>query len=302
MSFSPHKKRVAILRGGPSAEYEESLRTGRFVLENLPEEFEPVDIFIDREGVWHLGGLAIGPHKALSGIDVVWNALHGEFGEDGRLQRIVADFGLPLVGSGQLASAFGLSKNLAKKVFERAGLKTPIALLFDREQEAEKIADQVFGTLPFPVVVKPERSGSSRGIKTAQTRAEVLEALEEAFKFSPKILVEEFIEGKEVVSGVIEGFRGEPNYTLLPHSVSTLSESESKLARELAINAHQALGLEDFSEVDLIIHPRRGAYILEVNTSPKLHNESPFVQSLKSAGADFKEFLAHTLNRILGRK
>src|SRR3989338_5397698 len=94
MSFS-HKTRVGVLRGGPSPEYDVSMNTGKIILANLPEEYEPIDIFISKEGVWHIGGLEKELYKILQMIDVAVNATHGVYGEDGNIQKLFEKFHIP---------------------------------------------------------------------------------------------------------------------------------------------------------------------------------------------------------------
>src|SRR6185436_14653347 len=113
--LASHKIRVGVLRGGPSPEYKVSLETGRSVLENLPEEhYTPVDIFISRDGVWHEAGLPVRPEKILKKVDVVWNALHGAYGEDGEVQKLLDQLGTLYTGSGALSSAMGMNKITSK--------------------------------------------------------------------------------------------------------------------------------------------------------------------------------------------
>src|SRR3989338_4376109 len=100
------KTRVGVLRGGPSSEHEISLKTGAHVLKNLPENYFPIDIFVDKSGLWHVQGVATEPQKVLRKIDVFFNALHGEHSENGALQRTLDAFGAPYTGSKGLASAF----------------------------------------------------------------------------------------------------------------------------------------------------------------------------------------------------
>ena len=108
------KIRVGVLRGGPSSEHEISLRTGVHVLKNLPDKYSPVDIFVDRSGVWHLQGVVTETKRVLRKIDVLFNALHGEYGEDGTLQYMLDAFGVPYTGSKRLASVFAMHKGHAK--------------------------------------------------------------------------------------------------------------------------------------------------------------------------------------------
>ena len=300
MPFSSHKIRVAVLRGGPSPEYKQSLCTGKYVLDNLPEEYEPVDVLVSRTGDWHESGISRDPHKILHRVDVVWNALHGQFGEDGKIQKLFEHFGTPYSGSSVVASSVGMNKILAKKMFERAGIKTPYYITASRDEDRQEVCQRFHKAMPFPIVIKPVSSGSSFGISIAKSPKEIGEALKKAFDYSDTIIAEEFIDGKEVVSGVIEDFRGEPHYSLLP--TCNFTGEESKMIQELAVSAHKALGLRHFSQINAILHPKRGIFILEVNTLPKLHEESGFVQSLKSVGSGIKEFISHTLRRVLIKK
>ena len=115
---------VAVLRGGPSDEHEISLKTGANVLANLQREpYRPVDVFIDKEGVWHVRGIPMSPERALSTIDVVWNALHGQYGEDGTVQRILDRLGVPYTGSGALASGLAMNKATTKEMLAPQGVR-----------------------------------------------------------------------------------------------------------------------------------------------------------------------------------
>lgn len=112
------KIRVGVIRGGPSSEYGVSLKTGSEVLKYLStDKYLPIDILIDRQGKWHWWGLPTTPDKIASRVDLVFNALHGEYGEDGEVQSILDDLGIPYSGSGQLASALGMNKAMAKNIF-----------------------------------------------------------------------------------------------------------------------------------------------------------------------------------------
>src|SRR3989344_2028477 len=105
--------RVGVMRGGLGAEYDVSLRTGQSVLEHLPEDYRGHDLLITKDGTWHLGGLPIRVSDVAKRVDVVFNSLHGEFGEDGKVQRILEDHCIPYTGSGVVASALGMNKHLA---------------------------------------------------------------------------------------------------------------------------------------------------------------------------------------------
>ena len=126
------KKKVGVLRGGPSSEYDVSLKTGKSVMDNLmmqaglADRYEVLDIFIDKEGTWHYLGAPIKPEKVFKKVDVIFNALHGAYGEDGTVQKLLDYFNIPYTGSTALASAVGMNKVLSKKIYKNNNLKTPL--------------------------------------------------------------------------------------------------------------------------------------------------------------------------------
>jgi D-alanine-D-alanine ligase len=319
--------KVGVLRGGPSSEYEVSLKTGKSVIDNFnPEKFEVLDIFIDRAGTWHLQGLPITPEKLFKKVDVVFNALHGAYGEDGTVQKILDQFAIPYTGSKSLASAIGMNKVLSKKIYKDHGLKTPLhKVLHNKEHKPEHVAE-IFKSFPMPVVVKPVSGGSSVGTNIASTLIELENAIDEAFKFGEQIMIEEFISGKEATCGVVDNFRDKDVYSLLPIEIRKPSDAkffdynakyggkteeicpgnfaaaEKKIIQEMSEKAHRALGLRHYSRSDFIIHPRRGIYILETNTLPGLTSESLLPKSLKAIGCNFSNFLEHLVDLALRGK
>lgn len=218
--------RVGVLRGGPSKEYEVSIKTGQHILnllnrEPLCDSFKGIDILIDKDSVWHIDGLPMTPEMALRRVDVVFNAMKGEFGEDGKLQRMLEMFSTPYIGSGPYSSALTLNKAMAKKQFKAHGIKTPYhrELNLPNGENLEPIAHDLFKTFPMPVVVKPVGQGSSLGVSFASNIKELVEALDHARGFSNEVIVEEHITGKEIISGFIDDFRGQDLYHLFPVEV-----------------------------------------------------------------------------------
>ena len=322
------RKKIGVLRGGPSSEYEVSLKTGASVLDALSDEkYDIFDITITRDGDWYLKGERKSPAEILSKIDLVFNAMHGEFGEDGKVQRILEIFNVPYTGSRTIASAMTMNKALAKKEFEKKGIKTPVYIELtksDFDQKEAVCISEIFKTFPMPAVIKPIALGSSVGISIAKTGAELEKSLRDAFTISDKIIIEEYINGREATCGVIDGFRsadriGEDKdfYTLLPVEIKTnnsffdydakyggqteeicpgdFSMEEKQMIQKMTKEAHQALGLRHYSRSDFIISPRRGIYILETNSLPGLTQESLFPKSLKAVGSDLEEFVEHLI-------
>lgn len=321
-----HKIRVAVLRGGPSSEYEVSLRSGETVLKNLPSKYEGVDVFISQEGVWHVHGREKTPAEALKHVDVAFVALHGQYGEDGKVQRILEHLGIPFTGSESFVSAVAMNKHLTKKaleqkLLERLGNKVKLAAhkIFSRAEVAEKGPHGIFREIVLPAVVKPASAGSSVGVSIVKVFFDLGSALERALEHSDSVIIEEFITGREATCGVIDDFRGESRYALLPveiipHSTSAFfdydakygggsqeicpahfDEATKKTIQEAAQAAHEILGLRHYSRSDFIVHPKRGVFFLETNTLPGLTSESLLPKSVRAVGSNIPEFLDHVL-------
>lgn len=316
---------VGVLRGGPSSEYEVSLKTGASVLAHLPEKYVGHDIFISRDGTWHSQGVPRPLSKIVKKVDVIFNALHGSYGEDGKVQRLLEHFGVPYTGSGPLASAVGMNKALSKKVYSAHGLKTPNFVLLRKTNATSAALMEVFRTFPHPYVVKPSSAGSSVGISIARSFPDFKIAVENALQHSSAVLIEEFIAGREATCGVIENFRGEKTYALSPIEIihpkkNQFFDYEAKYGGEsreicpanftlkvkeeiqnMAALAHNALQLRHYSRSDFMISPK-GIYILETNTLPGLTPQSLVPKALEAGGTKFPDFLDHLITLALSRK
>lgn len=316
--------RIGVLRGGPSHEYEVSLDTGKQVLTSLREHFSDryhaKDIFIDREGLWHIDGLALKPEQILSKIDVAFNALHGKYGEDGKIQHLLESYGIPFTGSGSLGSAVGMNKTMAKNLFRTHGLKTPYWQELSQQDildDHRSVANGLFHSWHLPILVKPVGSGSSVGVSIVRNYKDLPLSLYNAARHG-HVLVEEYVPGIETTCGVIEDFRGEDLYSLPPIEIrpkNSFFDYEAKYAggsekivpatfsrelkseiEELSKSIHRLLGLRHYSRSDFIIHPRRGIYVLETNTLPGLTEESLIPKSLKAVGSSINEFIGHIIS------
>lgn len=314
------KIRVGVLRGGPSSEYDVSLKTGDTVIHNLPDTYYPVDIFISRDGVWHMHGVEKSPTQILSSLDVVFNALHGAYGEDGKVQSILDHCGVPYTGSRSMPSAFAMNKDLTKKSLLPHGIKMAFHRLFKKGEVENLDHHELFRMIPNPAVVKPVSAGSSVGVSIVRSFEDLERALSSAFDHGDTVIVEEYIPGIEATCGVIDDFRGERHYTLLPveivpdtqHDFFTYQakygggsrelcpsvsfpEQVTKTIQDYARKAHAGLGLRHYSRSDFIVHPKRGVFFLEANTLPGLTSESLLPKSLHAVGATLPQFLDHVI-------
>ena len=163
--FNRMKRKIGVLRGGPSAEYDISLMTGGNVLRNMPDKYEAVDVFISKDGEWHIGGIAKAPQKILKQFDMAFNALHGRYGEDGGVQSILETFGMPYTGSGRLSCVSALNKCLAKKILSSADVLIPEHIILRSEEVSPEFLSVIFDEFPHPLVVKPTFGGSSLGVE-----------------------------------------------------------------------------------------------------------------------------------------
>ncbi len=332
------KIRVGVLRGGPSAECKISLKTGESVLSNLPEQYDKKDIVLSKEGEWYLDGNFSYPEKIFRSVDVIFNALHGEFGEDGKVQQIFDIFGIPYTGSGALASAMGMNKILARASFINAGILVPRAIALDTDEKAADAAHRVFRKMGPSLAVKPASSGSSMGISIVHNYSDLIKAIEKASRLGArrpsepgKVIVEEYIKGREAACGVIDNFRGEERYALPPIEIIPPADSDffdykakyggkaSEICpanfeqpvkadiEDAARKAHEALGCRHYSRADFIISERsfkgeQKVYLLEVNTLPGLTGESLLPKAINAVGSSYPELLDHLIKEALGNK
>lgn len=317
---------VAVLRGGPSSEYEVSLQSGGAVLEALDrEKYEPRDIFISRKGEWHSHGVPMLPERALRGVDVAFNAMHGEFGEDGGVQRLLHVLKIPYTGSDTVASALAFNKHATREAVKKLGVKVSRAVVVPRHDDPEQAALTLFRSFPHPAMVKPVIGGSSVGVTKAESFHTLAWGLEQAWKIAPKALVEEYIPGKEATVGVVENFRNEKIYALLPVEIippeacnffnyeakysggsreecpGTFSKSEKEELARIARAVHEGLHLSHYSRSDFIVG-KRGIYFLEVNTLPGLTKESLFPKALNAIGTKLSHFLDHVIGLAITKR
>ncbi|MEM9336253.1 MAG: D-alanine--D-alanine ligase [Patescibacteria group bacterium] len=313
--------RVAVLRGGPSEEYEVSMETGKSVLAALEKlQYPTKDIMISRSGEWLIDGVARQPERALEAIDVVFIALHGNYGEDGTVQKILERHHIPFTGSRAFASGFALNKDLTKNLMRQYEIAMPKHMKLSRSGVSDpyRSATALQELLGHQVVIKPLASGSSLGVQIITEAPELPLALTNALTDYDEIIVEEYIHGKEATVGVLEGFRGAALYRLpaieiVPPATEQFfsynakysgdsdeicpgrfSEEEKHVLGEIASLVHDRLGLAQYSRSDFIIKDGR-PYFLEVNTLPGLTAQSLFPKTVSAVGASYEDLIEHLI-------
>jgi D-alanine-D-alanine ligase len=321
--------KIAVLFGGASAERDVSIASGAQVVGALRaagHEVIAVDtargvLSLSEERRLFLSGVHAKPPKSeelaiirtdaaslaaapeLKGIDVVFLALHGGTGEDGTIQAFLDLAGLPYTGSGHMASATAMDKDVAKRLFCAAGIPTAEWLMAPVSQE------QVIEKLGLPVVVKPNKQGSTIGLSVVRQGADLAEALRVAARYDDEVMIERFIAGRELTVGILDG-RALAVGEILPHLgdgevfnytskyqpggateifPADLPDELAQTVQELALRVHQALKLRDYSRVDFRLDAQGKPWCLEANTLPGLTATSLLPQSAGAVGIGFAE-------------
>ena len=294
--------KIGVLMGGLSSEREVSLATGNAILNALMEKgYHAITIDVDRDVAKKIHDNAIG---------VAFNALHGKFGEDGAIQGLLEIMGIPYTGSGILASALGMNKTMSKQVFKSWGLNVgPYEVIY---QSTEKKIKDAFKGIKFPAVVKPHAEGSSVGVSLVFKHEDAEPAVDLAFKYSNEILIEKFIEGKEVQVGIlgdkalgaieIKPKRAFYDYTakyeigMSEHFFpARIPDSVYKKTLQAGLIAHRAIGCRGYSRVDFMIDEYGVPYILEVNTLPGMTSTSLLPEIARGVGISFSELVEEIL-------
>ena len=299
-----------MLLGGPSSEREVSLKTGRAVASALRRQgLDVVEIDVGEDLSRLVDQLKeVRPH-------VVFIALHGTFGEDGVIQGVLEYLGLPYTGSGVLASALAMDKVASKRLFSYHGIPVPRYTIF-RKEGWTLPGETPLEELSYPLVVKPVAEGSTIGVSIVKEEEELDGALKEAYKYGDTVLVEEFVEGREITVGIL-GEEPLPVIEIIPETGFydyrakytpglTRYEVPAKLPRETAIMvqdmallAHRALGCRDVSRVDFRLAEDGTPYILEVNAIPGMTETSLLPKAAAAAGISFEELVLRILESAL---
>ena len=337
------KIRVAIIFGGKSAEHEVSLQSAKNVYEAIDrEKYEPVLIGIDKSGKWLLNSsseyllnadnpklISLNPLssritfvpesngenledlKCIGAIDVAFPILHGPMGEDGTVQGFLKLANIPFVGSGVLGSALGMDKDVMKRVLRDAGLPIGRFLAFV-DGNVIPTFSEISKTLGVPFFVKPANMGSSIGVSKVNDELSYEEAVNLAFSFDLKILIEEFIEGREIECSVlgnrnpIASVIGEikPGHDFYSYDAkyiddkgaaleipANISEEASVHAQKIALEAFRALGAEGLARVDMFLKANGEILINEINTIPGFTKISMYPKLWEVSGIGYTDLI-----------
>lgn len=291
-------KRIIVLMGGPSKEAEVSRRTGAAIAEALqsigydaqPLELRPATLI---EDIHSMGG------------EVVFNAIHGRYGEDGAVQGALELAGIPYTGSGIMAHAVGMNKKISKDAFKGAGIPTADSQSYDgRRLSAEEIGEAINERFGLPVVLKPATQGSSIGVVIVRDGAKLLSAVKEALQYDPILVAEQFLDGGEYTVGVLDG-KALPVIEIRPHSgaydytskytagatdylvPAPISEELTKKLQAISETVYNEMQCAGTMRVDFMTNRKGEVFVLEYNTVPGMTATSLVPKAAKVAGMDF---------------
>ena len=293
-------KMVALLMGGPGKERPVSLNSGAAVakaLRSLGADVQEIDVS--------------GPDFTIpEKTELVFNMIHGTFGEDGELQSILDQLGVSYTGEGEVGSRLAFDKIASKRKFDEAGVPNAKWEILTAGQTT---------SLPLPLVAKPPREGSSVGVHIVQKSEDLAAALEDCFSRDSEVLIEEFIRGRELTVGIVGGealpvveivpkvdfYSYENKYTKGNSDYfcpARLDESTTRAVQSAALAAHRSLGLEIYSRVDVLLDSENKPFVLEVNTIPGMTETSLLPKAAAVAGIDFASLCEEIAGLSLSRK
>ncbi len=306
-----HGLSIGVLYGGPSSEREVSIESGENAAKALSAAGHQVQrVLLD-------GSFSARDARSL-GIDVAMLALHGEFGEDGKIQSILEEADIPYTGSGVDASSRAFDKVLAKQAFERHSVRTPAWMSLDVPRTTVEISIEKLADLNPPVVVKPATGGSSLGVSIVRAPEQTAAALRKAADYGDCILIERYIKGRELTVGVL-GDKALPvaelkipgefyDYTAKYSDDRTrivcpaeLDDATAERVRALGLAAHRALGCRDVSRTDVMLDENGVPWVLEVNTIPGMTSHSLLPRAAAAVGVNFAELCEGLLRLAIER-
>lgn len=353
------KINIGLVFGGRSGEHEVSLQSAKSIYESLDKnKYNVFLIGVDKQGHWLLGNpanyllnsgnpklialnksgsanivpvnktekselISLDSGLGLGKIDVFFPIIHGTYGEDGSLQGLFEMIDCAYVGSGVTGSALGMDKDVQKRLLTQAGIKTAKFMTVRKNQWSSKTLNDVIKIFAFPVFVKPANLGSSVGITKAHNLSELKKSVSDAFKYDTKILIEEYIKGREIECSVIGNEKpivslpGEvlPTHEFYSYEAKYIDENGAylkipadlpdgiiKRIQELAIKTFTCLECYGFARVDFFLTPENVVFVNEINTLPGFTKISMFPKLFGATGIEYAQLLDKLIGFALEKK
>jgi D-alanine-D-alanine ligase len=353
----PGKIRVGVVFGGRSAEHEVSLQSAKNVLEAMDKsKYEPVLIGIDRDGHWHVNEqstfllnannfklaqlnksqeevalipkgashqlVSLSSNQNLGQIDVIFPVLHGPYGEDGSVQGLFKLANIPFVGAGILGSAVAMDKDVMKRLLRDSGIPIARFIAINHKIVGDHPFEAVIERLGLPVFVKPANLGSSVGVSKVHSKAEYLKALETAFEYDTKVLIEEHISAREIecsVLGNLEPIASLPGEILPQHEFysyeakyidengavleipAKLDQDTVRRVQEVSIRAFKTLCCEGMARVDMFLKDNGDIILNEINTIPGFTRISMYPKLWEASGISYGALIDRLIQLAIER-
>ena len=349
--------RVGIVFGGKSAEHEVSLQSAKSIIDAIDKDkYEVIPIGIDHSGKWFLNNktnyllnendpkkislfptdenlgfipgevsnqlMNLSNQKRIGEIDVIFPVLHGPYGEDGTIQGLLKLANIPFVGAGVLGSSIGMDKDVMKRLLRDAGIKIADFLSFDRTSTDKLKFDTIIESLGIPFFVKPANLGSSVGINKVSEKNEFENAVRTAFEFDNKIIIEEFVKGRELECSVLGNenptvsIPGEiiPQHDFYSYEAKYIDENGALLeipaklsetvlgsVQEIALKCYKVLCCEGMARVDLFLKQDGKIYVNEINTIPGFTRISMYPKLWEASGISYTELIDRLIQLAIDR-
>lgn len=351
------KINLGIIFGGRSTEHEISVRSARSIIDSIDQnKYNVTLIGIDKAGKWYInnlkgflqaknllnatpiesvekeiiiakkdnfiGAVSTENHQSIQSLDVVFPILHGSFGEDGTIQGVLKAMDLPFVGVDLLSSAVGMDKDFTKRLLRDAGIPIANYLCLHKHNPNEYSYSEIIKILGVPIFIKPANAGSSVGVHKVGKESEFAPAIQDAFQYDNKILIEEAIVGKEVECAILgnEDPKASVLGEILPRSsfysyeskYLNATDAEMKIPadvepivaekiRRTAVQAFQCIGAEGLSRVDFFLRKDNSFVLNEINTMPGFTNISMYPKLWEATGIPYSELLDRLIQLALYR-
>ncbi len=300
-------EKIGLIYGGKSFEHDVSIKSKNSFINNINKKYDVSEIYVDKDGNWYKDGkLLENIIGYLKELDIVFPLIHGNIGEDGKLQGLLETFNIKYVGSNTISSALAMDKGFCKIILDKYNIKQVPYIIVNKKSKIKEIIEK----FTFPVIIKPANGGSSIGINVANNTKELIKALTKAFKYDKKVIVEKFIKARELEVGIIN------NNGIITSSVGEIKSNgfydyEAKYIKntevivdtnlkketilkikETARNVFKILECNDFARCDFLYDETSDElYFNEINTIPGFTEISMFPKLFIHDGYAYTEII-----------
>lgn len=300
-------EKLGLIYGGKSYEHDVSIKSKNSFINNINKKYEVSEIYVDKEGNWYKDGKILeNIIEYLKKMDIIFPLIHGNIGEDGKLQGLLETFNIKYVGSNTISSALAMDKGFCKIILDKYNIKQVPYLIINKKSKIKEIIEK----FTFPIIIKPANGGSSIGINVAHNTKELIKALNNAFKYDKKVVVEKYITARELEIGIIN------NNGIITSSVGEIKSNgfydyESKYIKntevivntnlkketilkikETARNVFKILECSDFARCDFLYDEYNDElYFNEINTIPGFTEISMFPKLFINDGYTYTEII-----------